>query len=67
MDDHMRALGHPAQNSHLSDAGKNLASVIELTRDAETRKLFLGAKQDFAYSANSFLFTADVVTKIDKF
>ncbi|KAJ7856896.1 hypothetical protein B0H13DRAFT_2357165 [Mycena leptocephala] len=69
MDDHMRALGHPAPELTFIRRGEsaNLASVIELTRDAETRKLFLGAKQDFAYSANSFLFTADVVTKIDKF
>ncbi|KAJ7828809.1 hypothetical protein B0H13DRAFT_2372945 [Mycena leptocephala] len=58
-----------AQNSSPRGESANLVSVIEFAKDAEARKLLLGAKQDltFEFSANSFLFTADVVTKLDKF
>jgi hypothetical protein len=40
---------------------------LQFAKDAEARKLSLGAKQDIAFSAHSFFFTADVVTKLDKF
>ncbi|KAJ7880421.1 hypothetical protein B0H13DRAFT_1891822 [Mycena leptocephala] len=64
MDDH----GHPPLELIILRCGKsaNLASVIEFAQDAEARKLLLDAKQDFTFSANSFLFTADKVTSFDR-
>ncbi|KAJ7880427.1 hypothetical protein B0H13DRAFT_2345644 [Mycena leptocephala] len=58
MDDH----GHPAPGRIILRRGESA-----FAQDRKARKHSLGAKQDFAFSPNSFLFTADVVTKPDNF
>ncbi|KAJ7690884.1 hypothetical protein B0H17DRAFT_1201453 [Mycena rosella] len=66
--DRMQDLGHPvSEPTFLVRAeSETLDHVIEYLNDPQARKLVQEAKQDFGFNTNACLFTADVVTKIDK-
>ncbi|KAJ7205966.1 hypothetical protein GGX14DRAFT_397247 [Mycena pura] len=64
----MQNLAHPvSEPTFLVRAeSETLDHVIEYLNDPQARKLVQDAKQDFGFNTNACLFTADVVTKIDK-
>ncbi|KAJ7445412.1 hypothetical protein FB451DRAFT_1292782 [Mycena latifolia] len=66
--DRMQDLGHPvSEPTFLVRAeSETLDHVIEYLNDSQARKLVQGAKQDFGFNTTAYLFTADVVTKIDR-